>query len=101
LKEQLSERIEALLPHCEEVVGRNASAIRIKAMKSRWGSCNTKTGTVSIALRLVHFDPRCLEMVLYHELCHLIEPNHGPRFHALMDVFCPDWRDRNKLLGGR
>lgn len=101
LKEQLSERIAALLPHCEEVVGRHASAIRIKAIRSRWGSCNTKTGTVSIALRLVHFDPRCLEMVLYHELCHLIEPNHGARFHALMDAFCPDWHERNALLAGR
>lgn len=101
LREQLSEQIAALLPHCEEVVGRNASAIRIKAMKSRWGSCNTKTGVISIALRLVHFEPRCLEMVLYHELCHLIEPNHGARFHALMDAFCPDWHERNALLAGR
>lgn len=101
LRMQLSERITALLPHCEEVVGRRASAIRIKAMRSRWGSCNTKTGAISIAVRLVHFDPRCLEMVLYHELCHLIEPNHGARFHALMDGFCPDWHERNALLGGR
>lgn len=101
LRARLSEQIGALLPHCEEVVGRQASAIRIKAMRSRWGSCNTKTGVVSIALRLVHFDSHCLEMVLYHELCHLLEPHHGARFHALMDAFCPDWRERNAILAGR
>ncbi len=101
LRKQLLEQIGGLLPHCEEVVGRHASTIRIKSMRSRWGSCNTKTGAISIAVRLVHFDPHCLEMVLYHELCHLIEPNHGERFHALMDSFCPDWRERSSLLAGR
>jgi predicted metal-dependent hydrolase len=37
-------------------------------------------------------------MVLVHELCHIIEANHGPRFKALMDLHCPDWRVSKRWL---
>ena len=33
-----------------------------------------------------------------HELCHLLERGHGPRFHALMDTFMPDWKERRAKL---
>ena len=48
LKQQLSERIQEVLPHWEEVVGAQCSAVRIRAMSSRWGSCNVKTGKITL-----------------------------------------------------
>ena len=51
--------------------------------------------------QLVHYDQRCLAYVLTHELCHLHEPSHNARFHALMDRFYPDWRTVRALLNGR
>ena len=40
----------------------------------------------------------CLEYVVVHELCHLLERGHGPRFHQLMDRFMPDWKQRRDKL---
>lgn len=98
---QLKQRIEEMLPHCQELVGKACSRIRLKPMTSRWGSCNVRTAAISLSTHLVHYDPRCLEYVLIHELCHLHEPSHNARFHALMDQFCPDWKERKALLSSR
>ena len=97
----LHRRVEETLPHCEDVVGASCSAWRLRSMRSRWGSCNVQTKVITLSTQLVHHDPRCLEYVIIHELCHLYEPSHNQRFHALMDRFCPDWRERRRLLNGR
>jgi len=80
------------LPLCERITQRQAGKIVYRSMKSRWGSCNVKTGRICLNLRLVHYPRRALHYILIHELTHLWEGNHGSRFHALMDRFCPDWR---------
>ena len=92
LRAELVAQINEVLPHCEQVVGRACSQIRIRKMTSRWGSCNTRTRAITLNATLVHFDKRCLTYVVIHELCHLHEPSHNERFHRLMDSFCPDWR---------
>ena len=101
LNEQLANQIQAVLPACTQTVGRQCSRLRIRAMKSRWGSCNTKTGVITLNSALVHFDERCLVYVLTHELCHLHEPSHNARFHQLMDAYYPDWRTVRRMLNSR
>lgn len=49
----------------------------------RWGSCASDSGAIRLSTRLESFPDYVLEAVLVHELAHLIEPNHSPRFHAL------------------
>ena len=39
----------------------------------------------------------CVEHVVVHELCHLLEPSHNARFHALMDKYFPRWREARQL----
>ena len=39
-----------------------------------------------------------VELVVVHELCHILEKNHGPRFYALLARYLPDWRERKQLL---
>ena len=72
--------------------------IAYRNMKSRWGSCQPSTGRICINVRLALYPPECLEYVVVHELCHLLERGHGPRFHALMDTFMPDWKERRAKL---
>lgn len=99
--EELTRAIREILPDCEARVGKRASRIRIKQMKSRWGSCNVKTASISINLELVE-RPRCgLESVVVHELCHLWEANHGPEFYRHMDRAYPEWREARRLLNER
>lgn len=101
LREEVRNHTALLLPTCEEVVGQHCAGVRFRTMKSRWGSCNVSTRLITLNDRLVHHDPKCLEYVIFHELCHLLEPSHNARFHALMDQFCPDWRERKNLLEQR
>jgi predicted metal-dependent hydrolase len=53
----------------------------------RWGSCSPATGDIRITDRMAGFPPWVLDAVLVHELAHLVEPDHGPAFHALADRY--------------
>ncbi len=89
---ELRTRLVDLLPVCEERVGVYATSVTLRRMKTRWGSCTSSTRRIRINTALAECPPECLEMVLVHELCHILEPNHGARFHALMDLHVPSWR---------
>lgn len=97
-QQELMERLKSLLPECEKRIGVHATHVTIRRMKSRWGSCTHSTARIRINTALAECPPACTEMVLVHELCHLIEANHGPRFKALMDLHCPDWRVTKRWL---
>lgn len=92
------EAVAEVLPRLEARVGREAASVTLRRMRTRWGSCTTSKGTIRINTALVEHPRECLEMVLTHELCHLIEPNHGPRFKAQMDRCCPGWRELQRHL---
>lgn len=62
------------------------------ATKSKWGSCYPKRGKIQFSLYLLLLPEWCIESVVVHELCHVFEMNHGPRFYALMDRFFPRWK---------
>ncbi len=70
---------------------------RVRTMRRRWGSC-TADGRITLNTRLVQTDPRCIDYVLLHEIAHLRELNHGPRFRALLKSLLPDWKDARDLL---
>lgn len=99
-REQLLQKISEYAPALEERTGLYAQEWRVKAMKTRWGSCNTVRKRIWLSLMLAQKPLCCLEYVIVHELCHLLVPNHGPDFKALMDRFYPEWRSTKKLLNG-
>ena len=88
----------ALIEKWEPVMGVKAGEIAYRNMRSRWGSCKPSTGRICINTRLALYAPECLEYVVVHELCHLLESGHGPRFYELMDSFLPDWKERRAKL---
>lgn len=92
--------VPILLKKWEPVMGVHASVVVYRNMKSRWGSCQPDTGRICFNTRLALYPPQCLEYVVVHELCHLLERGHGLRFKTLMDGFLPDWRQSRDLLKG-
>lgn len=64
---------------------------RIIDMQTQWGSC-TPEGVVVLNSHLVKAPPKAIDYVILHELCHLEEHNHSPRFYGLLDRFMPEWR---------
>jgi predicted metal-dependent hydrolase len=81
---------------CINIVGRTPAEIKVRKMKN-WGNCK-QNGIITLNLNLAKKPPICLEYVLIHELCHLIEFNHGKKFKKLMDKFCPNWKKIKKVL---
>lgn len=96
--EKLQKAIVRLAAHWEPLMGVHCTGFSLREMKTRWGSCTVQTGKIRLNLRLARKPEACLEYVLVHELCHLLEPSHNARFHGLMDQFLPDWRERKRLL---
>jgi len=78
-KSDLSERVA----HHASVLGVKPVRIAVRDQASRWGSCST-TGVLSFSWRLVMAPPAILDYVAAHEVAHLREMNHGPRFWALV-----------------
>ncbi|MEO0373748.1 MAG: SprT family zinc-dependent metalloprotease [Cyanobacteria bacterium P01_A01_bin.17] len=97
-RQQLKERIPALLEKWEPLIGQSASAWGVKKMKTKWGSCNIQQRRIWLNLELAKKPVECLEYVLVHELVHLLERTHGDRFQAFMDEFFPHWRTSRDLL---
>ena len=64
----------------------------VQKMKTLWGSCNARRHTIRLNAELAKKPPECLEYIVVHELVHLLERSHGPRFVALMDQHLPKWR---------
>lgn len=97
-REVVSACVPALVAAWEPIMGVKAGKLAYRNMTSRWGSCQPATGRICINVRLALYPPECLEYVVVHELCHLLERGHGPRFHQLMDTFMPDWKQRRAKL---
>lgn len=91
-RRQLKGLLPALLTKWEPRVGRTASEVRIRRMKTRWGSCNAQARRIWLNLELIKKPVACLEYVLVHELVHLHERHHSDRFMELMDSLLPQWR---------
>lgn len=72
-------------------LGLAPASLAIRDTRSRWGSCSAR-GTLSFSWRLVVAPPAVLRYVVVHELCHLRELNHSPRFWRLLDDAAPGWQ---------
>lgn len=91
-RRRLRARIPYLLQKWEERIGVAVNEIKIKKMKTRWGSCNVEARRLWLNLDLAKKSPTCLEYIFVHEMVHLLERHHTPRFVELMDAFLPNWR---------
>lgn len=78
-------------------LGVSARKIVVRDQSSRWGSCST-TGTLSFSWRLILAPPLILDYVAAHEVAHLAEMNHGPRFWALVRKTMPQLNEAKHWL---
>jgi predicted metal-dependent hydrolase len=95
---QLRAQIPSLLAKWEPKVCVMAAEVRIKKMKTRWGSCNASARRIWLNLELAKKPFSCLEYILVHELVHILERHHSARFRELMDRLMPTWRLRRTEL---
>jgi predicted metal-dependent hydrolase len=71
--------------------------LSLSAARTRWGSCSQRTG-IRLNWRLIHFPPPVVDYVVAHEVAHLREMNHSPRFWAIVARLYPDYRAARQEL---
>lgn len=94
--QRLKALVEPMVERYSVEMGVKPQGISYKAMISRWGVCNVKAKTVCFSAYLLLLPEWCVEHVVAHELCHLLEPSHNARFHALMDRYFPRWKEARR-----
>jgi predicted metal-dependent hydrolase len=72
-------------------------ALRLSNARGRWGSCHV-SGRISLSWRLIHFPQHLIDYVVVHELAHLREMNHSPRFWAVVGSVIPDYAARRREM---
>jgi predicted metal-dependent hydrolase len=99
-KHPARELLEKRVQHWKEVMKCEVKDIRIKDLKTRWGSCSSK-GNLNFNYRLYFLPEKLREYVIVHELCHLFEMNHSKRFWKLVEEYVPDYRECVTILKGK
>ena len=89
---QLQNQVVSLKTDWELKIGVAVNDIRIKRMKTLWGSCNIEAKRIWLNLELAKKPASCLVYILVHEMVHLIERRHNDQFRELMDEHLPQWR---------
>jgi predicted metal-dependent hydrolase len=89
----ITERVSLYAKH----YGVTYQSLSIRNQRSRFGSCSAR-GHLSFNYRLIFLPPSLFDYVVVHEVCHLRELNHSPRFWALVAETIPDYREKKHEL---
>jgi predicted metal-dependent hydrolase len=96
---------ESLARRASELADRYVAGVRPRSIRwvpnqgKRWGSCTSATGEIRLSDRLRAVPEWVLDAVIVHEIAHLVEPNHSPRFHRIADRH-PRQREASVFLDG-
>jgi len=97
-RKQLIELAPQFIDKWEKKMNVCVNEVRIKKMKTKWGTCNTKAKRIWLNLELAKKPVHCIEYLIVHEMVHLLERRHNERFKAYMDMFIPQWKQYRKVL---
>lgn len=97
-RRRLREQIQPLLSKWEPKVGVEVAEVRIKKMKTCWGTCTSEARRIWLNLELIKKPVNCLEYILVHEMVHLLERHHDDRFRNLMNRLMPQWQLYREVL---
>jgi len=87
-----------ILETFKSMVNKEVKSLKIRKMRSRWGSCIPAKAHITLNLELIKKPKESIEYVVLHELAHLIYPNHSKAFYAYIALFMPDYKERQKRL---
>jgi predicted metal-dependent hydrolase len=97
-REQVRTALPPLIEKWERLMGVKVRRVFVQRMKTKWGSCNHRAGSIRLNTDLARKPRECLDYIVVHEMVHLLEPTHNERFVALMDQFMPKWRAYREVL---
>jgi predicted metal-dependent hydrolase len=99
LQREARRLFEARAAHFAERLGVRVTRLSLSSAQTRWGSASA-SGAIRLHWRLIQYPLATVDYVVAHELAHLREMNHGPRFWAVVGSVVPDYREARRRLGG-
>ena len=93
----VKEALPGLIVKWERILGVKVKGCTIRKMKTRWGSCNSR-GDIRLSWRLIQAPISQIDYVVVHELAHLRELNHSPRFWAIVEETLPRYEAAHQAL---
>lgn len=97
-KKEFQKILTILFAKWQKIIGVEILEFRIKEMKTRWGTCNTRARRIWLALMLSEKSLELVEYVVVHELVHLLERRHNQNFKNHLTNFLPNWKELEKKL---
>lgn len=91
------ERLAAVLDSYADRLGVRPRSVQVSNQRRRWGSCTVR-GDLRFSWRMAELPPEIFDYIVVHELAHLKEMNHGPRFWALVSAVFPDHKTHRRWL---
>jgi len=96
-EQHANEYLPRRLEHFAALMGLSYKELRIKKLKSRWGSCDSLR-RITLNRELIKIEKELIDYVVVHELAHLVHMNHSKEFHALVAHYLPQARPLRKRL---
>jgi predicted metal-dependent hydrolase len=90
-RNELKEFLPAYIEKWEKRLGVSCHGWEVKQMKTKWGSCNTRTQRLLFNLELMKKPTHCIEYIVVHELAHLLERIHNEKFQLILNTYFPQW----------
>ena len=87
-----------ILQEFNNIVKQDIKSVKIRQMKTRWGSCNPYKSYINLNIELIKKPRACIEYVVFHELVHLLYPDHSKKFYDYLTLYMPDWQKRKEIL---
>ena len=97
LKEYATRHLDRRVAEWSEVLGLEYNRLRVKDLKSKWGSCSALRN-INLNWQLIFLEEALVDYVIVHEFMHLREMNHSPRFWAHVAEHCPDYKQLRQQL---
>ena len=97
-KKNTEQIIEDKLNYWSFVTGIEYNSFKVHDATTRYGSCVKSRKSLNFSSRLVMLPSRIIDAIVVHELCHIEQANHGPKFYGLVEKYMPDYKEADKWL---
>jgi predicted metal-dependent hydrolase len=97
-RDLLRKAVPPLIEKWERSMGVTVRRFYVQRMKTKWGSCNHRAGSIRLNTDLARKPEECLEYIVVHEMAHLLESTHNERFMDLMNEYMPKWKFHRDVL---
>lgn len=96
-KKEAQSYLQERLNHFSVVMGLQPKEMKLRRMKRQWGNCRS-SGVITFNIHLIQTPKECIDYVIVHELAHMVHMNHSKAFHALVEQYLPQSREKRALL---